>query len=159
MPIPDGFFNSALVAGPPFPVPPAVPLPATVEMIPGVMAAITHTVDRDLIREVQLGAGSRAVVACGVLCSGTSQGADVAGADIHHADAVVSGVRDVLGQAHADRAAMHHRHPGDDDAILPRWLPNLGLADINLVFITSQQGSKFVIAVSMLIDPHTAGIT
>jgi hypothetical protein len=43
----------------------------------------------------------------------------------------------MLGQAHADRAAMHHRHLGADDAILPRRLPSLGFADINHVFILS----------------------
>jgi hypothetical protein len=58
----------------------------------------------------------------------------------------------MLGQAHADRAAMHHRHLGVDDAILPRWLPSLGFADINHVFyFISPQRSKFVFAVSMFV--------
>ena len=43
----------------------------------------------------------------------------------------------MLTQPHADRAAMHHRHLGGNDAILLRWLPSLRLDDINHVVILS----------------------
>ena len=48
----------------------------------------------------------------------------------------------MLGQAHADRAAMHHRHLSGDDAILRRWLPSLGFAGINHVVILSPENVR-----------------
>jgi hypothetical protein len=66
----------------------------------------------------------------------------------------------MLTQPHADRAAMHHRHLGGNDAILPRWASKSGVRRHQPCgYFISRQRSKFVMAVSMLIDHSAASVT
>src|SRR3989475_3635202 len=104
---PAGKSSSAAVAGPPSPLKPAVPLPATIVIVPRARVHppdarvarirdedVARAVERDASREVEFGRGGRPPVAAETRGPVARHGRDRPRARVHPPDARVARIRD-----------------------------------------------------------------